>query len=150
MPEDISTFRLSLMRFLYLLNLVGLGFSVWPGLIKHPDAWDPLQAVAICFWAALSVLMGLGIRYPMKMLPLFFLQLFYKAIWLIVVALPLRSAGRSIDLTRPFVIGVVLDLIAIPWPYVLANFVRMPGDRWRRRSPARPEANAAPPKAISA
>jgi hypothetical protein len=66
MSEEVSTFRLYLMRFLYLLNFVGLGLSVWPGLIKHEGAWDPLRAVAISFWAALSALMGLGLRCPLK------------------------------------------------------------------------------------
>jgi hypothetical protein len=131
MPEEVSTLRLYLMRSLYLLNFAGLGLSVWPGLIQHQGAWDPLQAVAVCFWAALSVLMGLGIRYPLKMLPLLLLQLFYKSVWLIAVALPLWSAGRSTDLTKPFVIGVILELIVIPWPYVLTHYVKKRGDRWR-------------------
>lgn len=131
MSEQVSTFRLYLMRVLYLINFVGLGLSVWPGVIKHQGLGDPLQAVAICFWAALSALMGLGIRYPLQMLPLFLLQLFYKSVWLLAVAIPLRSAGQSTGLTKLFVIGVVLDLIAIPWPYVLANYVTKPGDRWR-------------------
>jgi hypothetical protein len=29
------------------------------------------------------------------------------------------------------VIGVVADLIVIPWPYVLATYVKQGGDRWR-------------------
>jgi hypothetical protein len=58
MSDEVSTSRLYLMRFLYLFNFVGLGLSVWPVLIKHEGAWDPLQAVAISFWAALSALMG--------------------------------------------------------------------------------------------
>jgi hypothetical protein len=65
------------------------------------------------------------------MLPLLLLQLFYKSVWLLAVALPLWSAGQSTDLTTPFVIGLVLDLIVIPWPYVLANYVKQRGDRWR-------------------
>ena len=27
--------------------------------------------------------------------------------------------------------GAVVDLIVIPWPYVIANYVKKPGDRWR-------------------
>lgn len=131
MHEDVSTFRLYLMRLLYLLNFVGLGLSVWPAILKHQGLGDPLQAVAVCFWAALSALMGLGLRYPLKMLPLSLLQILYKAIWLTAVALPLRSAGQSSNLTKPFVIGVILDLIVIPWPYVLANYVKKRGERWR-------------------
>jgi len=58
-------------------------------------------------------------------------QLLYKSIWLIAVYLPLQSAGQSPDLTKVMVIGVVVDLIVIPWPYVLGSYVRKPGDRWR-------------------
>ena len=121
MSEEVSTFRLYLMRSHYLLNFVGLGSIVWPAIINHKGLWDPLHGVAFCFWAALSALMGVGVRYPLQMLPIIFMQLFYKSIWLIAVALPLWSAGHSTDLTRTFIIGVVADLIVIPWPYVLAN-----------------------------
>ena len=135
MSEEVSTFRLYLMRLLYLGNFVFLGLNVWPELIKHflnnTTAWDPVRGVAFSFWAALSVLSGLGIRYPLKMLPLLLLQLLYKSIWLIAVYLPLRSAGQSTDLIRVMAIGVVVDLIVIPWPYVLAKYVKQRGDRWR-------------------
>jgi hypothetical protein len=130
MSQEVSTFRLYLMRALYLLNFI-FGFIIWPGILRHENMSDPLQAVAISFWAALFTLSGLGIRYPLKMLPLLFMQLFYKTVWLISVALPLWSAGRSTDLTGGMILGVVLDLIVIPWSYVLTNFVKMRGDRWR-------------------
>jgi hypothetical protein len=135
MSKEVSTLRLYLMRALYLLNFV-LGVFVWPDLIKHQGLSDPLQGVAISFWAALFTLSGLGVRYPLKMLPLLFMQLFYKSVWLIAVALPLWLAGRSTDLTSGMVIGVVLDLIVIPWPHVLANYVKERGDRWRRQARA--------------
>ena len=131
MPEEVSTFRLYLMRTLYLLNFVLLGLDVWPRLVTHEGTWDPLHGVAFSFWATLSALSGLGLRYPLRMLPLLLLQLLYKLVWLSAVALPLWSVGRSTSLTGAMVIGVVLDLIAIPWPYVLANYARKPGDRWR-------------------
>jgi len=130
MNKEVSTLRLYLMRGLYLLNFV-LGVYVWPGIIKHEGLSDPLQAVAISFWAALFALSGLGLRYPLRMLPLLFMQLFYKSIWLLAVALPLWVGGRSADLTDGMVMGVVLDLIVIPWPYVRANYLRARGDRWR-------------------
>jgi hypothetical protein len=134
MSKEVSTLRLYLMRALYSLNFVLGIIYVWPGLIKHEGLSDPLQAVAISFWAALFTLSGLGLRYPLKMLPLLFMQLFYKSVWLMAVALPLWRVGQSADLTDGMVVGVVLDLIVIPWPYVLANYVREHGDRWRRVS----------------
>jgi hypothetical protein len=129
--EETSMFRLYLMRLLYALNFVMLGLSVWPEIINHAGAWDPVKGVAFSFWAALSVLSGLGLRYPLKMLPLLLLQLLYKSIWVIAVALPLWSAFRSIELTKIMAMGAVVDLIVIPWPYVIDNYVKKPGDRWR-------------------
>jgi hypothetical protein len=119
------------MRLLYLLNFVFLGLNVWPAIINHAGAWDPVKGVAFSFWAALSALSALGVRYPLKMLPLLLLQLLYKSIWLIAIALPQWSAVRSTDLTKVMLRGAVVDLILIPWPYVLANYVTIRGDRWR-------------------
>jgi hypothetical protein len=137
MSEETSIFRLYLMRLLYLLNFVFLGLDVWPAIINHAGAWDPVKGVAFSFWAALSALSCLGLRYPLKMVPLLLLQLLYKSIWVIAIALPMWSAFRSIELTRIMAGGAIVDLIVIPWPYVLATYVKKGGDRWRS-VPARP------------
>ena len=144
MSDDVSTFRLYLLRFTYLMNFVGLGFIVWPQLINHPKPWDPLHGVAFSFWAALSVLMGLGLRYPLQMLPLLLLQLFYKLIWLTAVAFPLWQAGRPSAMTTNFVIPVVIDLIVIPWPYVFAHYFKKRGERWTLPKIAAPRPSNSP------
>jgi len=76
-------------------------------------------------------LMALGVRYPLQMLPLFFIQLLYKSIWLIGVALPMSQVGRTSGLTRVFIAGAIVDLIVIPWAYVWTHYVRKPADRWK-------------------
>jgi hypothetical protein len=142
--EQVSLFRLYLLRGMYLGNLALLGSGVWPELIGLHRAWDPLSAVTFSFWAALAALSALGLRYPLGMLPLLLLQLLYKVVWLLAVWLPLQVAGDAsepsvvgldlpggVDLSVPFISGVVLDLVAIPWPYVVARFVRERGDRWK-------------------
>lgn len=131
MSENTSTFRLYLMRLLYLLNCGALGLQVWPVMIHHAGAWDPVRGVAFSCWAALSALSGLGLRYPLRMLPLLLFQLLYKSIWVIAVALPLWSAFRSMELTKIMGFGAVVDLMVIPWPYVLATYLKRGGDRWR-------------------
>ena len=131
MSDQASLFRLYLMRLLYLLNFLMLGLSVWPEIINHAGAWDPVKGVAFSFWAALSALSVLGLRYPLKMVPLLLVQMLYKSIWVIAVALPLWSTFRSIELTKIMAMGAVVDLVVIPWPYVIANYMKKPGDRWR-------------------
>ena len=133
---EVSTFRLYLMRAMYLLIFVGLGSEVWPGIIHHAKPWDLMHGVACSLLAALSALVALGIRYPLQMLPLLLFELLWKAIWLVAVALPLWSAHQldpdTMETVNACLMGVVLCPIVIPWPYVLANYVKKPGDRWRR------------------
>jgi len=123
------------MRALYLLIFVGLGSEIWPVMIHHRP-WDLMHGVACSLLAALSALMALGIRYPLQMLPLLLYELLWKAIWLAAVALPLWSAHQldpnTMETVKACLRGIVLCPIVIPWPYVLANYVKKPGDRWRR------------------
>ena len=127
MSEELSRVRLYAMRFYYLLGIL-LAIDVWPRIMNPGKPWDPLHGVAYTFWAALSLLMLFGVRFPVRMLPLLLLQLFYKVIWLVGVAYPLWSAGdldpAKSGLFQACAIGVVLDLIVIPWPYVFENYVK--------------------------
>jgi hypothetical protein len=67
------------------------------------------------------------------------LQLFYKTVWLLGVALPMRSSGRwdarATEFTQTFLIGVAIELLVIPWAYVLAQYVKKPGDSWKLPRP---------------
>ena len=134
--SEVSTFRLYLMRAMYLLIFVGLGSEIWPVIIYHAKPWDLMHGVACSLLAALSAMMALGIRYPLQMLPMLLFELLWKATWLLAVGLPLWSAHQldpdTMDTFKACLMGVVLCLIVIPWPYVLANYVKKPGDRWRR------------------
>ncbi len=134
MPEGVSTFRLYLMRTGYLVNFAVVGLGAWPALVHHSGAWDPVRAAAFCLYAALSTLSALGIRYPLRMVPLLLFQLFYKVVFLIAVAAPAWPALRGA--TREMAAGAVMDLIIIPWPYVLEHYVWSGGDRWRSRARA--------------
>lgn len=84
----------------------------------------------------MGLLAVLGIRYPLQMLPLLFFELTWKVIWLIAFGLPLWSAGALTEATSATLFdcafGVVLSVVAIPWKYVYANYVRRAGDPWRR------------------
>jgi len=57
--------------------------------------------------------------------------LFYKIVWLLAVYVPLRAAGRSTDVAPGMLIGIVLDIIVIPWAYVFVHYIQKQGDRWR-------------------
>jgi hypothetical protein len=132
MSDDVSTFRLYLMRTAYLINFALIGLGAWPALVNHTGPWDPVRGAAFSLYAALSTLSVLGLRYPLKMVPLLLFQLFYKVVWLIAVAVPTWPALEGA--TREMAAGAVMDLIVIPWPYVVEHYVKQGGDRWRRRT----------------
>jgi len=133
--NDVSTFRLYVMRALYLLVCVGEGSIIWP-LMFHHQPWTLMHGVASSLLAALTAMMALGVRYPLQMLPLLLFEFLWKAIWLVAIALPLWSAHQldpeTMETVKATLMGVVLCPIVIPWPYVWANYVKKPGDRWRR------------------
>ena len=132
MAGEVSTPRLYLMRAVFLLNFAVLGSDVWPALLNHPAPWDPVKSAAFSFWAALSLLSLLGLRYPVKMLPLLLFQMTYKVIWLLAVAFPQWSDFQSVALTKSMLIGLVTDVLVIPWLFVFRNYVKARGDRWKR------------------
>jgi hypothetical protein len=136
---DVSTFHLYLMRALYLLMCVGTGFTQLPGVIHHATPWTLTHGVASSMLVAMGALAALGVRYPLQMLPVLLFELLWKAIWLTAFALPLWSAHRmdadTMESVNECLLGIVLCPLVIPWPYVLANYLKKPGDRWARLRP---------------
>lgn len=119
--------QLYLMRALYLLTFVSLAFDNWSTIFFPSEQLNTLDGVAISFWASYSLLMGLGVRYPLKMLPMLLLQLVYKSAWIIGVYLPAKSAGLlNSDIEAFFricVIAIIIDLIIIPWRYTFNTYM---------------------------
>ena len=135
---EVSLFRLYLLRVLYLLIVVGLGIVRWPEVInqfiQQENSWELMDGVVACMLTAFSVLSILGLRYPLQMLPLLLWELVWKSIWLIVVALPLWSAGQmdeSTWATAYACLMVVIVPFVIPWRFVFTHYVKKRGDRWR-------------------
>ena len=125
----VSLFRFYLLRFFYVIIILMLGIEVWKKIITYEEAWEPLPAVAYSFWASFSALALLGIIHPLKMLPLLLVQFTYKLIWLIIVAYPLWKANQlsestAMGLTEANSIGIIIDLLIIPWPYVYKTYIR--------------------------
>ena len=123
----LSTLRMVMMRIPYFFTGVLFTIVAWSTLFEHWGAFEPIEGVAYAFWGAISVLAILGLRFPVTVLPLLLLQFFYKAIWLAAVGYPLLMRGELDDgaqeLFRANLIGVAIDLIAIPWLYVFKAYI---------------------------
>jgi len=138
---SVSLFRLYLLRALYALLAVAEGF-IQIKLFLHHGHWTQATGVAHCFLLALAILSIVGVRYPLKMLPLLIYEILWKSIWLVGIALPLWLANQVDADTRKgfFEIGPAIVLIPIiPWRYVFQNYIANPGDRWTGSAPVASE-----------
>lgn len=91
------------------------------GVSCDPAAYGTLGSVFLAF----GLLSILGLRDPLKYVPILLLQLVYKTIWLLGVVLPLLLQGKfpegEIGTAILFLLIVAADLIAIPFRYVFSK-----------------------------
>jgi hypothetical protein len=135
MEAQISPLRLNLLRIGYLMLVVGLGLVIWPELLGPVGAMSLQRGVVVAMLCALSLLSLLGLRYPLRMLPLLLFEMTWKTIWLAAVALRLWLAQRLDAAATEMMIEclVVVVIFAVtPWDYVFGAFVRQPSEAWRR------------------
>jgi hypothetical protein len=124
--DGVRRIHVYLMRLVFILMFFVLGKDTWTHVLTHRGAWDPTAAVVWCVWTAFATLAGLGIMRPVKMLPILLLEIFYKVLWLIIVAYPLWSKGTlegspADAIASPF-LWVILPIVAVPWGYVFTNY----------------------------
>jgi hypothetical protein len=132
--NDVSLFRLYVLRAMYLFIVAGLGVYLWPGILNPDRHWGIFEGQSSCMLAAFSLLCALGLRYPLKMLPILLWEVIWKTLWLALVPLPQYLAGHLEESMKPNVFAVslvALVYLAIPWPYVFKQFVLAKGDRLR-------------------
>jgi hypothetical protein len=125
--EGVRKINIYLLRVLYSLMFFVLGKDVWTHIFTHEGIWNPTDAVAWSLWAAFATLAFLGILYPLKMLPILLLEIFYKVLWLVIVAYPLWSKGQLVGsdaegITYAF-LWVLLPVVIMPWKYVVVAFI---------------------------
>jgi hypothetical protein len=135
--SEVSTFRLYVLRAMYAFMAIGLGVFKLPAIFNPPANLSTMGSVVLSVLAALALLAVLGIRYPLKILPLLFFEFLWKAVWVLAFALPQWSAGQLAPDAQEVLInnlvGIVLVPLAIPWGYVFNQYVKAPGDRWRKQ-----------------
>jgi hypothetical protein len=133
---SLPTYRVNLMRIGYGLMAFGLAATKWPVL---PDAASlpVFEGVVAALLTAMSLLAFLGLRYPVKLLPILIFESAWKLIWLAAVAFPHVAAGDLSDEMGRILFNaslIVVILAVTPWDYAWRTYVRAPGDPWRRSS----------------
>lgn len=126
--------RYGWLRLMYVWTIVGAGgfglvLLLAPSLVESTmgfPATDPfLRGIIGSVYVAFLILSILGLRSPLKFVPVLFLQLCYKVVWFIMVLLPQLVGGRfpshAAVLSLIFITYVIGDLIAIPFGRLFAK-----------------------------
>jgi hypothetical protein len=124
--SEVSRLRLYLLRAAYLLLAVGLGLMILPSLFHHePSARGVIPSLLAGVW----LLALLGLRSPLRMLPLLLFELTWKTIWLLAFGLPQWYSGQLpptfAEDIKAIGVGVILMPIVIPWGYVYRHYIKV-------------------------
>jgi hypothetical protein len=133
MSEEIKV-RWGWLKGMYIYTIIGaggfgLGLIVIPNVMKSVFGWPNQDPVVLGITGsvnlAFAILSILGLRSPLKFAPVLLLQLCYKVVWFVGVALPLLVAGEfpayAMVYAGIFATYIIGDLIAIPFSYVFAK-----------------------------
>ena len=129
-----NNIRWGWLKGMYIYNIIGaggfgLGIIIMPEVMRSIFGWpsqDPIVfGVTGSVYLAFALLSILGLRSPLKFVPILLLSLCYKVVWFIGVILPILFAGKfptyallPVVIFATYIIG---NLIAIPFPYVFAK-----------------------------
>jgi hypothetical protein len=130
--NDLTLFRLYVLRAVYLLIGLGEGSQIAPVLFVHAPA---TRGVVPALLGGMCILDLLGLKYPRQMLPLLMFEFAWKWIWMLAFGLPQWFSGQQPStFAEDFFnigFGVILMPFVLPWGYIWHNYVKAPGDRWR-------------------
>jgi hypothetical protein len=125
--DGVRPVNIVLLRGIYLLMCGLMARTAWSNILGHQGPWEPYRAMGDCVWAAYGTLALPGLLQPLRMLPIVLFMIFYKSLWLAVVALPLLRAGTlagspAEELTYIFLAAPVFAL-CVPWGYVVRQYL---------------------------
>lgn len=139
MSSENSHIRWGWLKFMYFYTIVsagllGLGVVIAPDFMISMMGWPSQDNIVFGVFGSLYVAFGLasilGLRAPLKFVPVLLLQLTYKIVWFLGVALPLVMKGQlpahGYIFAAIFFTFLVGDLIAIPFSYVFGKSTAAP------------------------
>lgn len=129
-----SGIRWGWLKFMYFYTVVsagllGLGIVLAPDSVISMMGWPSQDPIVFGVFGSVYVAFGLmsilGLRSPLKFVPVLLLQLTYKTVWFLGVALPLVMKGQfpthGYIFAAIFLTYLIGDLIAIPFSYVFGK-----------------------------
>ena len=129
-----ASIRWGWLKAMYVCTIVVSG-SLGTGMILLPNTFQsvfrlpPQDPVMLGLGGSLFLALGLvsilGLRSPLKFVPVLLLELVYKPIWLVALALPLFFKGQFpfyvVMISGIFLAFIIGDLIAVPFSYLFTK-----------------------------
>ncbi|HXT85468.1 MAG TPA: hypothetical protein VN745_00465 [Verrucomicrobiae bacterium] len=131
---ELPLARLYALRVAYFTLAAGLGAFIWPDVIHHSGETAAKLGIQLSLLAGLGAIAALGLRYPVRMLPLLLFELTWKAIYLLAFALPMWRAHQITPAVASDIKSILMVIIIvplIPWRFVFTQYVQKRGDRWK-------------------
>ncbi len=132
--EDQGAIRWGWLKAMYACTVVvsvgvGLGMILLPDAIRFFFRLPPQDRVMLGLGGSLFLAIGLvsvlGLRFPLKFVPVLLLELIYKPVWLAALALPLFLKGQFpfhvVFISVVFVAFIAGNLIAVPFSYLFSK-----------------------------
>lgn len=114
-------------KLIYVANIIvasyiGITSLIFPKLSSatiFQNSYETTDIIRLvgCLWLAIAVLSLLGLWRPLIFSPVLLLQLVYKGLWLIVVAIPAIRHNQTYPLGMAtfFLVWVLILPFVIPW-----------------------------------
>ena len=115
------------LKLIYVANIIVAGwisitsifFPKRAALTVFQNAYQPTEVIRLvgCLWLAIAILSILGLWRPLTFSPVLLLQLIYKGMFLLVVALPALRNNQPFPtgMAAFFLIWVLILPFIIPW-----------------------------------
>lgn len=126
--HEVSLARLYVLRAFCILFFAAGPFIALPDVIQpDPASRGLMSSIVAGFW----VMSILGLRDPLRIMPIFLFEFAWKMIWLLAFGLPRWWSGVSAphlsqDLWEIGAFPFLLALV-IPWGYVWRHYIRRQG-----------------------
>ena len=133
--DEVGKVRIYLLRAMYAFIAFGLGVTTLPDIVSGSGQSADSDTVINAILMGFCLLSLLGIKYPLKMLPLLLLEVTWKVFWLLVYALPMHLSNGLDEYAQELVfacaMGVILTPLVLPWGYLITHYLKAPATPWK-------------------
>jgi hypothetical protein len=123
--QEVSLARLYVLRAACVLFFLAGPFIALPDVIRpDPTSRGLMSSIVAGFW----VMSILGLRDPLRIMPIFLFEFVWKTIWLLAFGLPRWLSGAGAPHLRQDLLEIgtfpILFALLIPWGYVWRHYLR--------------------------